>query len=211
MMMSFLRITLPLFLLMISFTPSRAQIRKGAWHVGGDASFAIPFGNGKTFDWECNLNPRVGYFVGKNLAVGAAVPFGYSALTTKKNATVIIPLNGEYVSLRKQSTVYGGLSPFVRRYFGAADAKWRPFLHAEAGRSRYVYQTEIEDRPTVTIARNQLNGQAGVGLTYLVRDHIGLEALLAYRYNAPSPVEVRSYGSSLGLTFGLQFYLFKRQ
>jgi hypothetical protein len=207
--MSFFRHTLPLLLLLICFTPSLAQISKGTWLVGGDASFNIPIGDEGAFSWETTLNPRVGYFLGRNFAVGATVPFGYWAMTTRKNATIFTSLNGEFVSLRKRSSLQYGLAPFIRGYFGSSP-QWRPFVHVEAGRSRNIFRTVVEDRPTRTNISTSYNAVVGAGLAWFVRDHVALEALLAYRYNTPVSLNTRIYGSSVGITFGLQFYLFKR-
>jgi outer membrane protein len=205
--MSISRNALLLFFLLICSAPLLAQTRKGAWLIGGDASFNIPFRSGGTFNWESNLNPRIGYFLGQNFAVGAAVPFGYSASITRKNASVHTWMNGETVSLKRQTALNYGLAPFVRGYFGSS--KWQPFLHAQIGRNRYTFRTVLEDRPTIATGRSHTSAVAGVGLNYFVRDHIGLEAMLAYRYNTVEAYNIDN-GSSVGITFGLQFYLFKR-
>jgi hypothetical protein len=83
-------------------------------------------------------------------------------------------------------------------------------MHVEAGRSRYIFETLIEDRPSITTVRSGNSAVAGAGLAWFVRDQIALEALLAYRYNSEAAFNNRNYGSSVGITFGLQFYLFRR-
>jgi hypothetical protein len=69
--------------------------------------------------------------------------------------------------------------------------------------SKTVYGTVPERR----YSQSSLAVSGGPGLSYFITDHVGVEALLNAAYNEELP---NFPPTSIGLYFGLQFYLPKK-
>lgn len=96
--------------LMLLLPFSQAQIDKGTVMIGGNSGLGI-HRNG----FNLNLNPRIGFFVAPDLALGADVNAS-SSLFSDQHTT---DWDFDY-----------DLGLFVRYYLSPGN-KWRPFLHAE--------------------------------------------------------------------------------
>lgn len=173
---------LGLFMMSAAFS----QTEKGNVLIGADLSnIGVNFQKGNT-QFSLNINPKVGWFVRDNLAVGADVNFG---LNTQKGAT----------------TFTYGVGAFGRKYYGAAatnlarTAKW--FLEANAG----ISGVNITGTNLVTSNTNGFKVGIGPGYSYFISQNIALEALAKYNLTAGFGNSTTVNNISLGL--GFQIYL----
>lgn len=112
-----MRISLPIVLLCLFFTTSRAQILKGSWMVGGSAAFtstSLPSADQKTMSVQ--LSGNVGYFLVNKLAIGLLPEFEFTSFRDRNNP-------------RQQATVVA-VGPFIRYYVLPAAAKTNIFVES---------------------------------------------------------------------------------
>ena len=167
-------------------TASFAQTQKGNVLIGADLSnIGLNFQKGNT-QFILNINPKAGWFVRDNLAVGGDVNIG---LNTQKGAT---------------SFSYG-IGAFGRKYYGAEvtnlarTAKW--FLEANAG----ISGLNITGTNLVTSNTNGFKVGIGPGYSYFISQNIALEALAKYNLTVGFGNSTTVNNISLGL--GFQIYL----
>lgn len=167
-------------------TAAFSQTQKGNVLIGADLSnIGLNFQKGNT-QFSLNINPKVGWFVKDNLAVGADVNFG---LNTQKGAT----------------TFAYGVGAFGRKYYGAETnnlartAKW--FLEANAGLSGL----NISGTNLVSSNTNGFKVGIGPGYSYFISQNIALEALAKYNLTAGFGNSTTVNNITLGL--GFQIYL----
>lgn len=191
-------------LLGLTAFPLAAQTAKGSWLIGGNAHTRYEVESGPRI-WNTNLNPTVGYFLGNNFALGLGVPLAFSSWKTRPNSYVGTFIDGQAVEITRTARSEIGLSLLIRGYFGAG--KFRPFLQAQPGFSKQAGTTVYRTIPERRYSQNSLALSGGPGLSYFITDHVGLEALVNAVYND----DVRNFPpTSIGLYFGLQFYLPKK-
>ncbi len=173
---------LGLFMLTTSFS----QTQKGNVLIGADLSnIGVNFQKDNT-QFSLNINPKVGWFVRDNLAVGGEVNMG---LNTQKGST---------------SFTYG-VGVFGRKYYGAATtnlsrtAKW--FIEANAG----LYGVNLTGTNLISTSTNGFGLGIGPGYSYFLSENIALEALA--KYNLTAGFGNSPTNNSIKLGLGFQIYL----
>ena len=163
-----------------------AQTQKGNVLVGADlTNIGLNFQKGNT-QFSLNINPKAGWFVKDNLAVGGEVNLG---LNTQKGAT---------------SFAYG-VGVFGRKYYGAETtnlartAKW--FLEANAG----IYGVNLTGTGLPSTSTNGFGLGIGPGYSYFISQNIALEALA--KYNLTAGFGNSPTNNSIKLGLGFQIYL----
>lgn len=155
-------------------------VQAGNWIVGGSIG-ALGY-NFSTEAFNVNLNPRAGFFILDNVAVGLGLSVG---LATVPN----LPNVWSY-----------GLTPFARYYFPeGATTNSRFFGEVETGLGG---STEASDFAFL--------GAIRAGYAHFITPDVALEATLGYSYsraNINTPVSV----TGLGVGLGLQIYLTGRR
>ncbi|WP_299756997.1 hypothetical protein [uncultured Pontibacter sp.] len=159
---------------------SAEAIREGNWLVGAS------IGNiGFNFDsdfFTLNVNPRAGYFLSDNAAIGTEIQLGLDIYD-----------GGE--------TFRYGLTPFARYYFpeGAAPThRW--FGEVVAG----IGGSSEEDSEGDSVFSGVFGLRAGYA--HFVAQNVALEAILGYTRTS-ADISVGSGESGLNLALGLQVYL----
>ncbi len=191
-------------LLGLTAFPLAAQTTKGSWLIGGNA-YARYEADAGPKGWNTNMNPTAGYFLGKNFALGLGVPLSFSSRKNTGNGGMIALINGQQVEISRTAQLETGLALLIRGYIGGG--RFRPFLQAQPGFSRQVFKTEFRTIPERRYSQTNAAISGGPGLAYFITDHVGVEALLNAVYND----DVRNFPpTSIGLYFGLQFYLPKK-
>ena len=155
-------------------------VQEGNWLVGANIG-NIGF-NFKSDNFGIDLNPRAGYFISDNAAIGAEVQLGLSIYD-----------GGEEFRY--------GLTPFVRYYFpeGAAPThRWfGEILAGFAGSS-------LEDSEGDAVFSSVL-GLRG-GYAHFVSRNIAIEGILGYTRTS-ADISVGNGSSGLNLGLGFQIYL----
>ncbi|KEO75373.1 hypothetical protein [Anditalea andensis] len=163
-----------------SFAAGEDPIMAGNWIVGGSIG-ALGY-NFSTDAFNVNINPRAGFFIMDNVALGLGISTG---LATVPN----LPNVWSY-----------GVTPFARYYFPeGATATSRFFGEVEAGLGG---STEASDFAFL--------GAIRAGYAHFITSDVALEATLGYSYsraNINTPVSV----TGLGIGLGLQIYLTGRR
>lgn len=198
--------------IMLSYSISLAQTERGRWQVGtqiGDLHYV----NNETRtagskQFSGSLLPSAGYFIAKNLVVGAGLPLSLSSSRT----TDAYSASGAYES---KSTITGiGIAPFIRYYLG--EAKLKPFLGLSYSYvlNRAKYQSysgaKSSEGHTSVITPN-------LGLAYFITRNIALNATLGYNVqsqssyilvSSPNGVDTGPAVTTKSLDFGVGFQLF---
>ena len=171
---------------LLMLTTGFAQTQKGNVLIGANLSdIGLNFQKDNT-QFSLNINPKAGWFVKDNLAVGGEVNMG---LNTQKGATAI---------------AYG-FGVFGRKYYGAETtnlartAKW--FLEANAG----IYGLNISGTDLIKSSTNGVGLGIGPGYSYFISQNIALEALAKYNFTAGFGNSPANNSIKLGL--GFQIYL----
>lgn len=170
-------------LLFISL-PGFSQIQKGNILVGGNlANFNLGLEKGSPF--SMSLEPKAGFFIKDNVAVGGYVNFG---LQTLPGSTGSI-------------TTYG-VGALARYYLGATEAPsfikhTRIFFEGNAG----ISGKNVPNGSNT----NGLGIGIGPGIAYFITPNIGLETLL--KYNGLVGFGNTTAQSDLNLNVGFQIYL----
>ncbi|MBW7467283.1 hypothetical protein ABID22_001616 [Pontibacter aydingkolensis] len=159
---------------------SSEAVREGNWIIGANiANIGMNF---KSDFFTLNINPRAGYFISDNAAIGTEVQLGLDVYD-----------GGE--------TFRYGLTPFVRYYFpeGAAPThRW--FGEAVAG----IAGSSEEDSEGDSVFSTVLGLRAGYA--HFVAQNVALEGILGYTRTS-ADISVGSGSSGLNLALGLQIYL----
>jgi hypothetical protein len=165
---------------------SNAQIQRGNVLVGGDiAHFNLDLGGGGAF--QATIDPKIGFFLKDNLALGAYIDFG---LATAKGAG---------------TTTNYGVGALARYYIN--DPKTNVLKH---GRLFFEGNAGIEG---ISVSNGSNTTGLGIGIgpgyAYFITPNIGLETLL--KYNGIVGFGSQPYTSSLNLGIGFQIYLSNRR
>lgn len=151
-------------------------IQAGNWIVGGSVG-SLGY-NFTSESFNANINPRLGFFVVDNIAVGIGAIVG---LTTMKEDENIWSY---------------GVAPFVRYYFPeGASATGRFFGELEAGVSG----------STGTSGASFLGGIRG-GYAHFITNSVALEGTFGYTYSKAN-VSSGPAVTGLGIGLGFQIYL----
>lgn len=175
---------------LLIITAAFAQTQKGNILVGADlAGIGINFQEDNT-QFSFNLNPKAGWFIRDNVAVGPDINFG---INTQKGAT----------------SINYGLGLFARKYFGdeatnlSRTTKW--LVEANAG----FYGTNLSGDNIVETSTNGLGIGFGPGISYFLNQNIALEALLKYNLTIGFGSSVTN--NNIGIGLGFQIYLPNKQ
>ena len=162
-----------LVMLVVGSAGAQAQTEKGRWTVGAQVGSLSYSGTGEPYSirsFSISLSPSAGYFVARNLAIGASIPVTFLAYKASFPGTTV-PSKVNSLSL--------GLAPFIRYYIGSA--KLRPFASASYGYTQ-VWNTTFAPR-TNNDSKNSSNYSTysvGAGVAYFVNNTVSLDASLNY-------------------------------
>ncbi|QHV97260.1 porin family protein [Spirosoma endbachense] len=156
-------------LLFFSSLATMAQTEKGRWTIGAQVGNFQYSTQNEYYSFSGSLSPYAGYFVAKNLTIGAGIPL---SLATHK-----------YYDYHSNNTGIG-ISPNVRYYFGNANLK--PYAGLQYSYSRTHQRTRTGSQDT------DANGFASsfspsIGLAYFLNHTVALNIGLNYiwqRYNS---------------------------
>lgn len=139
---------------------------------------------------QINFNPKVGYFVIDNLAVGLGVDL----------ASATFKAEG---SNNKNTQSAFTVTPFVRYYLDMG-----LFFQGQVGFGNQKDKT-VADNTTTTTKNNVLDWALGVGYAYFLNDHVAIEPIVYYGSHAEKRdnPDVKDTYAGLGINVGLQVYL----
>lgn len=204
--MKTLKITLLFVLIALFFQDANAQISRNSFIIGGNLNFASSSGtrkvtglpnDSKPTTFNATINPKIGYFIADNFAVGLDLNFTLNSLVdtsagTSKTYTTTQLLTG----------------PFVRYYFGLNEDVFL-FLEGSAG---FGLTSTRENGRNISIS--VLNVGAGPGLAFFVNDFIAVEGVAKYNFinssyssnYGGSDVTVTDISHNVNFQLGFQFY-----
>ncbi|WP_247231955.1 outer membrane beta-barrel protein [Telluribacter sp. SYSU D00476] len=182
--------TLLLALLTLLSFSSLAQTDQGTWMVGlsGNGSFKRAKYSTTT---SLQLAPQLGYFIGRNLALGTQFSLDYTH-----------HIFFEDLTHKAKRTSFYGLS---RYYIG--NWKARPYVNLMVGRS---WNRDIITYSNGVVSRMRedeaWNTSLGAGVAYFVGPKVAIEADANYRYYLRNDFG-RRITDAVTLRFGLSLYL----
>ncbi len=157
-----------------------APIKAGNWMVGG--SIGSTSFNFATETFQLNVDPKVGYFIRNNIAIGGQGTIGLSFY-------------------EGGSTISYGIAPFIRYYFReTASPTGRWFGEGALGINGSHKKNSQEDLPV-----SLLLGIRG-GYAHFVARNVAIEGTLGYTFTK-ADIASSSGDSGLGVAFGFQIYL----
>jgi len=165
---------------------TNAQITKGNWMVGGDASLSIISSNNSSKTTILNISPNIGYFLFDKLSLGSLL--NYSNSKTKDG------LGG--------SVIYKNINigPFIRYYI----------LNKEKD-----YNVFYESSYNLSLLKENKNTEFGnkLGTVIFLNSSVGLEFSLKYSWNKfkyPNEILPDSKSNNFIFGLGLQIHLEKK-
>ncbi|WP_417237025.1 hypothetical protein [Bizionia paragorgiae] len=179
------------FFIALIHSTTNAQITKGNWLVGGNASFSYQKTepkndntSGTTINYDgvgsyiIHLEPNIGYFIYDKFAVG-------TSFSLRGAATEISKFNFDSMNL--------GINPFVRYYFLNLENNYNLFFEPS------YYQ----------FISNSLGNSNGFGLKtgfiFFLNSSVGVETVIKYSKYTNNQFK----NNSIQLGFGLQIHLEK--
>lgn len=198
-----------LFFYAISFTASLAQTEQGRWQLGAQLGNLRYRNEGEysTKDFGGTIAPSAGYFIARNLVIGAGVPVSYSSSRLSSD-------NYKWYQL-----VYG-VSPFINYYIGNKPLK--PYVGFS-----YAYNKSVSYSRSFSTSESTYRGHSTVispraGVAYWVTRNVALNAGLSFNIQhsegmptTPIPMPVLLGFTELpdsryfSLDFGFQLYFGK--
>ena len=147
------KVILSLAIIVIAVVSANAQTEKGTWLVGGSAGFHSVKDGSSDAVTSVTIAPSAGYFVGKDVAVGAAIQFA----TVNKNYTTF------------------AFAPFVRYYFAPLGDHAKLFVNGTFGLGTVKgYQSSSVGFSTFEFS---------AGPAFFINKSVALEVALAYGQN----------------------------
>lgn len=163
-----------------------AQIQKGNLMVGASlADMNIKLQKGNT-DLSLSINPKIGYFIQDNIAIGAEVKLGFATNSAQNSINYGIGAFGRYYVSSKQLELLKHA-----RFFGEVNAG--------------LVGDNIKPKNMASVSTNGLGIGFGPGVAYFITPNIGLEALLKYNLGVGFGSSTTTNNFSIG--FGFQIYL----
>lgn len=163
-----------------------AQIQKGNLMVGASlADMNIKLQKGNT-DLSLSINPKIGYFIEDNIAIGAQVKLGFATDAARNTINYGIGAFGRYYISTSQFELLKHA-----RFFGEVDAG--------------LVGDNIKPKDQPSVSTNGLGIGVGPGVAYFITPNIGLEALLKYNLGVGFGSSTTTNNFSIG--FGFQIYL----
>ncbi|WP_222166482.1 hypothetical protein [Edaphocola aurantiacus] len=136
---------------------ANAQLQKGTFLVGGQLG-NLNFGLGSSNNVSLSLSPKVGYFIQNNLAIGAEVPIGFTAIKGKD------PIFNY------------GIGAFGRYYFAPKEFNIDNVLNK--GRFFGEVGVGIAGQTDVEVG---FNLRIGAGYAYFLTPNVALETMVRYQ------------------------------
>jgi hypothetical protein len=167
------KILFSLVLLAGSYFSAHAQTEQGNMLVGGNVLLNTTKNNTRI-----GITPSAGYFVARNLAVGAALGLDYTKTNIDKTTTF-------------------GVGPFARYYFGSLN--FRPFLDAELS-----FQSVKDQKGSSSNTYNSTNYFLGGGLAAFINRNVAIEGLAGYSHSSYSSL---GNSGGFNLRIGFQVYI----
>ncbi len=180
----------------------QAQTMKGSWLLGGNAHIRYELDAGPK-GWNANLNPNVGYFISNNIVLGLGIPLRFLSSKSTGSSRIIGFVDGQQVEISRTVQSELGIAPLVRGYIGGG--KLRPFLQTQVALLRQMDKVLYQSIPESRSVRIGAAISGGPGLAYFISENTSVEASLNAVYN--DDIERLFPPTSIGLYFGLQFYL----
>lgn len=192
-------------LMMVMYSATNAQFIKGTKLLGGSLSYSRTKQNyfddtidETIYDRLFYFKPSVGYFITKNLAIGAGVGLITASTHTKDK-------------IYKRNSTGLGIFPFVRYYIHP-----KIYLLAEAGvdesKSKEVYSFPVESSFTYHSSSRYLN--LSVGYVKFLNESVAIETEVGYKIwnyknTGDGIISTKASNVSLFIGIALQFYLRK--
>jgi len=181
------------------FQTGYAQLSRGSFMTGATFFPLVRHqldGSVKVKSSSIRVVPGVSYFLTDHLAVGLVAPWGY---TRHKSQDRLMTLSTYAVG------------PAVRYYFPFG--RWAVFPTVSYSLGRHIQETVDTSFPANTVKGHTRTLMGGLGITYFIGRHMGVECSLGYGTNKVSWDDEadRAYDTSLiTLDVGVQVYLFKK-
>lgn len=178
-----------LILFILLFTGNHvafAQTEQQSVLLGGNIGVSYAK-QAKQYNFSIDINPKFGYFIVKNLMLGAELSIGIGS-------------NNETKDGKNRFMVFGAFSPVARYYF--MKEKVRPFIHAQFG---YISITAIHDGDISNL--DGIGGGGGLGVDYFMTKNVALECLFRYHGAKFSGLPLQS---QFVIGLGLQYYFHPR-
>lgn len=164
---------------------------KGTFMLGGNASFSYNEDDFQTTT-TAGIEPRIGYFIIDNLAIGITSSFQYAKYKTEFTVWKFDTPTKKLEICTKEYV----LSPFVRYVSNLG-----VFGELQAGFGLINYQLiESETRKTIKITPS-------VGYSYFLNSKVAVEGAIYYNYQKYDPEPISSTYKSYGFKVGFQVYL----
>lgn len=197
------RMIFTLLVVMVAAIGAKAQYNQGRMLVGGGANFTAntdksknggtTVTNSKTTSF--GLQPRFGYFVIDNLAIGAALDFGTSVTKYETNDD-----KDKYTSI--------ALAPFVRYYLPQ-----NIFFQGQFGFGSAKDKHEESNGADTEVKYNLFNWSLGVGYAAFITDNIAIEPMISYGSDIltrkDSNPKAKHIDNNFTIGVGFQIYLGK--
>jgi hypothetical protein len=186
-----------------------SPVQRGSIQLGGTAAFTRTRDIGNDNGWvTLELQPRVGYFVVKGLAVSA-------------NLRYRVIWNDDQATVRDQRFTDWGVGPGLTYFFTTKSPRVFPFI---SGRTLFVrsfhtadlYSAPGDETPSVpdneTRTRTR-NWQVSAGIMYMVVKHVGITGEVFYQRSKVTvgvdrPEESSNEAELYGLQWGIAAFVF---
>ena len=205
--MKTLKIVVLLVLTALFFQDANAQIARNSFIIGGNLNFASNSGTrkvtgepnqSKPTTFNATINPKIGYFVADNFAIGLDLNFTVNSLVDTS-----VGSNSTYTTTQLLT------GPFVRYYFGLNEDV---FLFLEGSAGFGLTSTREQGR---NLSISVVNAGVGPGLAFFVNDFIAVEGIAKYNYvqstftsnyAGTGDVTVVDMNHNINFQLGFQFY-----
>ncbi len=186
---------LSIFFTTIIFAQDFSAKSQGSFIAGGSTYIDIrtdKLGNDKSNSFTTSINPRVGYFIKENIAVGAELGISTSKTDSESSS----------ISTTASTNTYG-LILFGRYYFDNFFAELAPGFGAS--------NTKQETSGITTEVKSSFYGaRVGAGYTFFLGRNVAVEPSLNYRWESYKPKgagsDYKHTISSIFLGIGLSAY-----
>lgn len=174
-------------LLAVSFLNAQNQTDKGSFLLGGDVNFSFQNNdnNGATNPYYNNLvrqnnfkiNPNIGYFVNKNIALGVELFYSNNQQKYKTYNTVYDPVFYNYEQLATTNTY--GFGAFVNYYVPVTE-KLSFLLNSSIGFANSKIKNEFSnDNPDIAATGNSFGLAISPGLVYFISPKLSIKTKFA--------------------------------
>jgi len=188
----FMKFTLLTVALVTITLPAVAQTTAGNFMVGGNLlSTSVNFQKNNT-GFDIALQPKAGYFLNDNLAVGIALEVGLNVLESNL-------------------TMNYGITPFARVFVGKSNVNEIPkrvmfFVEAGGGFGGRNSRFKNSDGSKTNVTTNGGIFYVGPGVDIFLSKNVAFELGTEYRYIGGSPNVNR-----VGLNLGFQIFLSRKE